>query len=317
MNLISHFPTLLSLKENIRSLFNPFKVITNKKSASDLTTDFSKDAADSRLNLSTGSPTLLACRKNHTLTLILNRPEVLNAINIEMADALLEQLKKAAADPAVRVIVLTGNGRAFCSGGDLKFALEANPLQPGNSFQALTSILHECIEVIRIMAKPVIASINGPAAGAGLFLSLACDIRIMSQTAYLKVSNPTYGLSLPAGGTFTLPRLIGLGKALELIIIDQPVTANAAHTIGLISYVADNTSLSYQTELLAEELALKAIHTIGQVKKLLNESFIHTLTEQLLAEQQAIIQSANHAEGREGLAAFVEKRTPDYVKKHV
>jgi 2-(1,2-epoxy-1,2-dihydrophenyl)acetyl-CoA isomerase len=107
------------------------------------------------------------------------------------------------------------------------------------------------------------------------FLALACDLRIMSHSAYLKVSNPTYGLTLPAGGTFTLPRIVGLGKALELIIIDQPVTANAAQTMGLVSYVADNDVLQYQTELLAEELSLKAVHTIGQIKQLINESYTH------------------------------------------
>lgn len=256
-----------------------------------------------------------AVEADGVLTLTLNRPAVLNAIDPGMAQLLEAHLKRASADASIRVVVLTGKGRAFCAGGDLKFALEANPEQPGDAFFALTAVLHACIELICRMPKPVVAAINGPAAGAGLFLALACDLRLMAQSAYLKVSNPSYGLSLPAGGTFLLPRLAGLGRALEMIMLDSPISALEAEGMGLVTSVAADEAFPEEAQLLARRLTNKAIHTLGQVKQLLYGSLAHTLPEQLLLEQQAIAQSANHAEGREGLAAFVEKRKPVFLPK--
>lgn len=251
--------------------------------------------------------------KDAVLTISLNRPEKLNALDLEMAEALRQQLKLAAEDTTVRVVVITGNGRGFCAGGDLKFAVQANPHQPGDSFQALTSILHDCIETVRTMAKPVIAAINGPAAGAGLFLALAGDLRLMSQSAFLKVSNTTYGLSLPAGGTFSLPRLVGIGRALDLIMLDQPIAAEEAKSMGLVTKVIADERFNEEVATFAREVALKPINTLGQVKQLMNESYGRNLREQLSAEQQAIVKSANHPEGREGLEAFIQKRQPEFI----
>ncbi len=256
---------------------------------------------------------LRVTQKNGILTLTLNRPAVLNAIDVAMAEALYQQLKKAAEEETIRTVVITGNGRAFCAGGDLKFAFEANPEQPGHSFLALTTVLHTCIELIRTMPKPVVAAINGPAAGAGLFLALACDIRLMAASAYLKQSNTSYGLSLPAGGTFLLPRLIGMGRALQMVMLDAPVTATEALSMGMVTRVVPEEALSVEAEALATQLVQRPTHTLGQVKKLLNESFDRNLAEQLAAEQQAIVESANHAEGREGLSAFVQKRIPVFT----
>jgi 2-(1,2-epoxy-1,2-dihydrophenyl)acetyl-CoA isomerase len=251
--------------------------------------------------------------KNAVLTLTSNRPDKLNALDLEMAKALRQQLIIAAEDTTVRVVVITGHGRGFCAGGDLKFAMQANPEQPGNSFQALTSVLHECIEVIRAMAKPVIAAINGPDAGAGMFLALACDLRLISQSACLKVSNTTYGLSLPAGGTFLLPRLLGIGRALDLAMLDQPVSAEAAQSMGLVTQVIADQYFHDEVATFAGDLSKKSVKTLGQVKLLMNESFGCTLSEQLSAEQQAIVKSANHPEGREGLDAFLQKRQPEFI----
>jgi 2-(1,2-epoxy-1,2-dihydrophenyl)acetyl-CoA isomerase len=213
----------------------------------------------------------------------------------------------------IRAIVLTGVGRAFCSGGDLKFAHEANPDVPGNSFLALTSILHHCIETIREMSKPVIAAINGPAAGAGLFLALACDLRVMAKTAYLKQSNTSHGLSLPAGGTFMLPRLVGIGRALEIIMLDDPIPGREALKIGLVHRLVSTDQLALETQQLAARVAQMPGAALGQVKRLMNDSFYSTLTEQLAAERQAIAITANSPEGREGVAAFLQKRQPNYV----
>lgn len=258
------------------------------------------------------SPLVTDCQQN-ILTITLNRPRVLNAIDLEMVEQFLRCLLAAAKNPTVRAIVLTGAGRAFCAGGDLKFAHQVNPETPGDSFLALTSTLHVCIEEIREMSKPVIAAINGPAAGAGLFLALACDLRVMSQNTYLKQSNTSYGLSMPAGGTFMLPRLVGMGRALEIAMLDEPIAAQKALDLGLVTRVVPDNRLLIETQLLATRVAQMPIETLGSVKRLLNDSFDSTLSEQLAAERQAIAISANSPEGREGVTAFLQKRQPIYI----
>ena len=315
MKMIFNLPISMYIKSKIFSLINLVRKEAVRLIQGETPTSISDQSVpdSSQLTYIT-THSLQVSKQNNILTLVLNRPEVLNAIDMELVQALRTRLQKAAIDTTVRVVVITGNGRAFCAGGDLKFALAANPEQPGDSFMALTTILHECIELIRGMQKPVIAAINGPAAGAGLFLALACDIRIMAQAAYLKVSNTSYGLSLPAGGTYTLPRLLGMSKALEIVILDRPVSAKKAYSLGLVTRVVESGSLFSQAQSLATELSQKAVHALGQIKQLMNESLTHNLNEQLLAEQEAIVKSANHREGREGLAAFLEKRTPEFTK---
>ena len=253
------------------------------------------------------------CVDGNILTIKLNRPRVLNAIDLAMAEQLSEQLAQAAKNSDIRAIIITGAGRAFCSGGDLKFAHQANPDCPGKSFLALTAILHDCIAKIRTMDKPVIAAINGPTAGAGLFLALACDFRIMARTTYLKQSNTSYGLSLPAGGTFNLPRLVGMGRALEIVLLDEPIPARKAYQLGLVQRIVPISRLEKETSALAEQMAQMPIYTVGRVKRLMNASFYNTLTEQLAAERQTIAQTADSAEGREGVAAFLQKRQPQYL----
>jgi 2-(1,2-epoxy-1,2-dihydrophenyl)acetyl-CoA isomerase len=256
---------------------------------------------------------LLFTRVGNVVTLTLNRPAVLNAIDLQLCKELHKQLVQVGQDPTVRAVILSGAGRAFCAGGDLRFALAANPKIPGDSFLALTRILHACIAEIRTMSKPVIAAINGPAAGAGLFLALACDLRVMADTAYLKQSNTSYGLSLPAGGTFMLPRLVGLARALEIVMLDERIPAARSLELGLVNRVVAEDALLAETHKLARRVMKMPVGVLGQVKRLLNDSFWSTLEEQLHSERQAIALSANSAEGREGLAAFLEKRTPNFL----
>lgn len=258
---------------------------------------------------------VLCAHRDAMVTLTLNRPEVLNAIDGAMVGALKTALSEAAHDPSTRAVVITGSGRGFCAGGDLRFALDANPERPGDSFLALTDALHPCIELIRTMDKPVIAAINGPAAGAGLFLALACDLRVMATSAYLKQSNTSYGLSLPAGGTFLLPRLVGMGRALEMALLDEPIPAARALEIGLVTQVAPAAELLGAAHALAARVAAMPLAVLGRVKRLMNQAFAATLAEQLADEQAKLVASANSAEGREGIMAFLEKRTPDFKPK--
>lgn len=255
---------------------------------------------------------VLVSRRGAIVTLTLNRPEVLNAIDGALVTTLRTALSEAAQDPSIRAVILSGSGRGFCAGGDLRFALEANPERPGDSFLALTDALHPCIELIRTMSKPVIAAINGPAAGAGLFLALACDLRVMADSAYLKQSNTSYGLSLPAGGSFLLPRLVGMGRALEIVLLDEPISAVRALEIGLVTQVVPLAELLERTAALATRVAQMPVETLGRVKRLMNQVWATTLTEQLAYEQSELAASANASEGREGIVAFLEKRRPDF-----
>lgn len=245
--------------------------------------------------------------------LTLDRPEVLNAFDPEMLIDLHEQLIRARRDPSIRTIVITGAGRAFSSGGDLKFALRASPERPGDAFLALTKLLHGCIEEIRATPKPVVAALGGVAAGAGLFLALACDLRVMSDRTYLKQSNSSHGLSLPAGGTFTLPRLVGVGRALEMVMLDRPIGAERALELGLVTELAPEASFAEHALAFAQSVARMPQHALAETKRLLNAAFTRSLSEQLEAERRAIARSANGPEGREGLRAFVEGRKPDYA----
>lgn len=252
-------------------------------------------------------------RNGDIAQITLNRPTVLNAIDMNMVTMLQAQLYAVGQDKTVRAVLLTGQGRGFCAGGDLRFARAMNPEQPGGSFLALTGVLHNCIAEIRMMPKPVIAAINGPAAGAGLFLALACDLRIMADSAYLKQSNTSYGLSIPAGGTFLLPRLLGLGLALEIAMMDEPISAERALTLGLVTKLAPAETLLADAYRLAGQIALRSSDALGRTKQLMNGAFEHTLEEQLQLERQAVAASANTIEGREGVAAFLEKRQPDFL----
>ncbi|NDJ84526.1 MAG: enoyl-CoA hydratase/isomerase family protein [Chloroflexi bacterium] len=246
-------------------------------------------------------------------TITLNRPDILNAIDLEMAEQLKQRLRAAEQAADIRALVVTSAGQAFCAGGDLRFAMAANPDTPGNSFLALTEILHACIAQIRTMPKPVIAAINGAAAGAGSFLALACDLRIMADDTYLKQSNTSHGLSIPAGGTFTLPRLVGLARALEIAMLDEPIFAMRALELGLVTRVVPATQMGAETQQLASRVARMPMDILGRVKHLMNTSWDSSLEEHLERERGQIAASANSAEGREGVHAFLEKRQPDFI----
>ncbi len=259
---------------------------------------------------------LFSCQDS-IATITFNRPKVLNAIDLSMAEALHRRLSEVERDPGIRAVILIGQGRAFCAGGDLRFALAVNPHSPGDSFLALTQTLHASILKLRQMPKPVIAAINGPAAGAGLFLALACDLRVMADSAYLKQANTSHGLSIPAGGTFTLPRLVGLARALEIALLDEPIPAARALELGLVNQVVPENRLLSEAHQLAQQVASRPVGALGRVKRLLNGAFETSLAEQLERERQEIAASANSAEGRAGIAAFLAKRQPDYRREEI
>ncbi len=242
---------------------------------------------------------------------VLNRPEAYNAFNLEMITALAGHMTRLASDAAVRGIVLTGRGKAFCGGGDLKWAVGfAEPA--GRAFHALAAQFHQAVVEIRRMPKPVVAAINGVAAGGGFSLALACDFRIMEASADLRQAYTASGLCIDGGGTFTLPRLVGLARALEIAAFDPPISSSQALAWGLVTRVADDGTALQAAQSMLAQLLEKSTHSFGWSKKLLTDAFNTSFETQLESERHGLAACADHPDGREGLKAFIEKRKPKF-----
>lgn len=243
------------------------------------------------------------------LEIILNRPEAYNALNLEMMVALSESLASAATNDSVKGILLTGAGKAFCAGGDLKWISQQTD-EAGSTLHRLAPQFHIAITEIRKMGKPVVAAINGIAAGGGFSLALACDFRVMAESAVLRQAYTSSGLSIDGGGTFALPRLVGLARALEIAAFDQPISSSKALDWGLVTKVVADAEVQKEASAMLEGLARSATNSFAWSKRLLSESFANTLETQLELERQGISACARHPQGQEGIQAFVEKRTP-------
>lgn len=257
------------------------------------------------------SETILVDRDKAVVTLTLNRPEAYNALNLEIVDAFAEELTMLAVDESVRAVVVTGSGKAFCAGGDLKWA-SGFAEEASTSFHVLAARLHLAIIEIRRMYKPVIAAINGVAAGAGFSLALACDFRVMAKSAILRQAYTSNGLCIDGGGTFTLPRLVGMAKAMEIAAFDDVISADQAKAWGLATKVVDDGEALAEGQAMASVLAQRALHAFGATKELMTDSFSTSLETHLEHERKYLEECAKHADGKEGVRAFIEKRKPVY-----
>ncbi len=247
-------------------------------------------------------------------TVTLQRSEVLNAFNNKLTDELGKALKDASKDQSVRVVVLVGSGRAFSSGQDL--ADLKRKYVPGHEphlGEDLKKRYDPIVKAIRSMEKPVIASINGVAAGAGCSLALACDMRIASEHASFIEVFVNVGLIPDSGSTWTLPRLIGFGRAMELCCTGRPVKAEEALTIGLVNQVVPHDELQEATLKLATKLASLPAKAIGLTKRLLNQSYENSFTDQLIQEAFAQETAGRTHDHFEGVVAFIEKRKPNFT----
>ena len=242
-------------------------------------------------------------------TITLNRPEVLNAFNAAMHRALQAALKEAARDDEVRAVVVTGAGRGFCVGQDLTEFREA----PGDIGDRLRAGYHPTILAIRSLEKPVLAAVNGPAAGAGLSLALACDLRVAADSASFVPAFVSIGLVPDSGGTFLTRRLLGYARAFEWLATGRKLTAAEAHAWGLVSEVVEADRLAERTAELAAELAALPTRAIGMTKRLLDRAETSTLEEQLELEAQLQSVATQTDDFREGVAAFLEKRPPRFT----
>lgn len=250
-------------------------------------------------------------REGSVAVVLLDRPDAYNAQSPEMLGALVPHLMTLGSDESVRGVVITGAGKAFCAGGDLKWAL-SHPQGAPAAFHQLAGSFHLAITEIRRMRKPVIAALNGVAAGGGFSLALACDFRVMARSAVLRQAYTSSGLCIDGSGTFTLPRLVGLARALEIAAFDQPIGAEQALAWGLVTRIVDDGTARDAAAAMAHELARTSVNSFGWVKQLFTDSFDTALETQIERERAGLSACAAHAEGREGLEAFTAKRKPRF-----
>ena len=248
---------------------------------------------------------VLTERDGAVLTITLNRPEVFNAFNAALHAALAAALEEAA-DPGVRAVVITGAGRGFCAGQDLKEFSE----MPESIRERLEQTYHPNIRAIRGLAKPVIAAVNGPCAGAGLSLACACDLRIAADTATFVPGFIGIGLVPDSGGSWFVHRLLGFARAFEWMTSNRKLTAAEAHAWGLVSEVTDD--LPARGAALAAEYAALPTRGIGLTKRLFEHAYTASLDEQLELEAALQQEATGTADFAEGVAAFIEKRPPEF-----
>ena len=254
---------------------------------------------------------LLTQQHGNILEITLNRPDVYNALNLDMLKMLGETLSSAAVDQSIKAVLLTGKGKAFCSGGDLKWISQQTE-NAGSVLYRLAPQFHLSITEIRRMGKPVVAALNGSAAGGGFSLALACDFRVMGQSAILRQAYTSSGLSIDGGGSFALPRLVGLARAMEIMAFDHPIPSAQALEWGLVTKIVPDDVVLSETLAMLNNLTKTALHSFAWSKKLMNDSFHNTLETQLELERQGISDCAAHPDGQEGIRAFVEKRKPSF-----
>ena len=246
-------------------------------------------------------------------TITLNRPEKLNALAGLMRRDLAEALEAAGSDRNVHVVIITGAGRAFCAGGDVKAMADLIDRQNAKEFSRLLGSARRVITGIRQMTKPVIASINGPAAGAGFNLALACDLRIASTTATFSQSFAKVGLHPDWGGTFFLPRLVTPNKACEMFFLGEAIGAEEALRLGIVNYVVEAANLEGETRKLAQRLRDSPTIALSAAKQAVYRSEAAELDEMLRHESEAQMRCFESEDCAEGVRAFLEKREPKFT----
>ena len=245
-------------------------------------------------------------------TITLNRPDVYNALNDEITFELQDALKAVSKDDAVRVVVLTGEGKAFCSGQDLK---SASGDEKRSFMDSLTKRYNPIIRAMRNLPKPIVCRLNGVAAGAGCSLALACDIIVASEEATLIEVFINIGLVPDSGSSYFLPRLIGMAKAFELCSMGSRVKAKEAETLGLINKVVPSDQLDNAVKEYADYFANAPTKSVALIKKMLNKAATSTLDEMLDYEAYCQEIAGSSADYKEGVSAFLEKRKPKFIGK--
>jgi 2-(1,2-epoxy-1,2-dihydrophenyl)acetyl-CoA isomerase len=246
-------------------------------------------------------------------TITLNRPQKLNALAGHMRRDLAEALETAGSERNVHVVVITGAGRAFCAGGDVTAMGELIARHDADEFSRLLGSARRVVTAIRQMTKPVIASINGPAFGAGFNLALACDLRIASTNATFSQSFTKVGLHPDWGGSYFLPRLVTPNKACEMFFLGDTIDATEAHRLGILNFVVPPEELEAETRKLAERLRNAPAVALAAAKQAVYLSQAAELEEMLRFETEAQMRCFESQDGAEGVRAFLEKRPPKFT----
>jgi len=259
------------------------------------------------------SNSILLKIENKIAFITLNRPEVFNSFNREMALSLQKNLDDCESNPEVSAIVLTGNGKAFCAGQDLK-EVTSPKLNPGFK-KILEEHYNPIITRIRSIKKPIIGAINGVAAGAGANIALACDVVVAHEKVSFIQAFSLIGLIPDSAGTYFLPRLIGFQKAQALAMLGDKISAEDAEKMGMIYKVIPFENFENDVNQLASKLANMPTKALGMIKELFNKSMTNTLEDQLALESKLQIEAAQSEDYAEGVAAFIEKRQPNFKGK--
>jgi 2-(1,2-epoxy-1,2-dihydrophenyl)acetyl-CoA isomerase len=247
------------------------------------------------------------------LTITMNRPEKLNAFIGHMRRDLAEALEHAGSDRSVRVVIITGAGRAFCAGGDIGFMADLIERRDTEEFSRLLGSARRVVTAIRQMTKPVIAAVNGPASGAGCNLALACDLRIASTEATFSQSFVKIGLHPDWGGTYFLPHLVSPNKACEMFFLGDAIDADEALRLGIVNRVVAPADLAEATRELATRLRDASPISVAAAKQAVYLSQSAELEEMLRYETEVQLRCFESEDGREGIRAFLEKRSPKFT----
>ncbi|HEY5897841.1 MAG TPA: enoyl-CoA hydratase-related protein [Burkholderiales bacterium] len=255
--------------------------------------------------------TLLYETSEGVAKITLNRPDAANSLNAAMARELMEASIRASEDRAVRAVILTGAGRMFSGGGDLKsFAAQGERLP--SHLKEVAGHLHLAISRFVRMEAPVIAAVNGSAGGAGLSLCMFADLVIAAESAKFTLAYTRAGLSPDGGSTYFLPRIIGVRRTLELALTNRVLSSREALEWGMVNKVVPDADLQREAQALAAQLASGSLGALGTAKRLLHHSFTESLETQMELEAQGIAAQAGTANAREGIAAFIAKRSPKF-----
>jgi len=258
--------------------------------------------------------TLLFDVRDNVAHLTLNRPDAANSINEDMGKDLMHAALRCDEDPEIRAVLISGAGKIFSGGGDLKDFISKGDQLPYH-IKEITTYLHAAISRLTRMDAPVVAAVHGAVAGAGMSIAIACDIVVAAETTRFMVAYTRAGLVPDGSSTYFLPRIVGLKRALELTLTNRMFSAQEALQWGLVTRVVPDNELLAQARAIAVQLAAGPTRAYGISKRLLHSGWMETLETQMENESQAIANSARTLDAREGITAFLEKRPPKYKGK--
>lgn len=259
------------------------------------------------------SDVLLTEDANGVRRITMNRPDSHNSLTVELKQRLIDTLRDTAADDDVRAVVITGAGKAFCAGQDLKEHVAQLDAGDSTPMRTVEEHYNPLIRAVSTMPKPMIAAVNGTAAGAGASLAYACDLRIAAENAKFLMAFANVGLSADSGVSWTLPRLIGYGRAMEMLLLAEPVAADEALRIGMVNRVVEKGAAADTAIELAERMATGPTSAYARIKESMLAAAAEGLDESLAVEAGAQNEAGSTADHHEAVAAFIEKRDPNFT----